>query len=102
MERHITLNIINKYFNTEFPQKWKIKVITSTKKIAKTKSCEEFRPINTLETYEEIIEKVFKIQLEYYFRNNNRYLVTTFHVKLLLRNRWKYIKKIIKKYSLYY
>ena len=41
-------------------------MVTPVEKVAKTKRCDEYRPINTLITCEKIMEKVVKEQLEQY------------------------------------
>ena len=54
-------NIVNKPVTMgSFPDNWKKSMIPPIQKIAKTKLCEEFRPINTLKTYERMLEKVVK------------------------------------------
>ena len=48
-------------------------MVTPTEKVASTKKCEEYRPINTLKTCEKILEQAVREQLESYFENNNHY-----------------------------
>ena len=61
------LNIVNKSLETGvFPENWKTAMVTPMEKVAKTKRCDEYRPINTLKTCEKIMEKVVKVQLEQY------------------------------------
>lgn len=66
----IMLSIVNKSLQTGvFPENWKTAMITPIEKVAKTKRCDEYRPINTLKTCEKIIEKVVKEQLEQYLES---------------------------------
>ena len=65
------LNIINNSLQSgEFPDSWKMAMVTPIQKISKTKKCKEFRPINTLKTMEKILEKVMKEQLEAYIEKH--------------------------------
>lgn len=67
----VLLKIINKSLETgEFPENWKETMVTPIEKVAKTNKCEEYRPINTLKTFEKILEKVVKEQLEKYIEKN--------------------------------
>ena len=65
-------------------------MVTPIEKISKTQKCEEYPPINTLNTCEKIIEKVVKGQLEEYMEKNNLFSKHQFgfrkntHVRLLL------------------
>ena len=52
-----------------FPDSWKKSTVTPIEKVPRTKKCEEFRPINSLKTWEKIIEKVVKDQVEKYIEN---------------------------------
>lgn len=66
----VMLDIINTSFRTGiFPENWKTSMITPIEKISKTKKCEEFRPINALQTCEKLMEKVVKEQLEQYMES---------------------------------
>lgn len=66
------LQIINKsLMSGVFPTSWKESMITPIEKVAKTKKCEEFRPINSLKTFEKILEKAVKYQLEQYMEEHN-------------------------------
>ena len=40
-----------------FPENWKTAMVTPIEKVAKTKRCDEHRPINTLKTCEKITKK---------------------------------------------
>ena len=47
------MKIINKLLiNGVFPNTWKDAIVTPIEKIPNTRTCEEFRPINTLKTFE--------------------------------------------------
>ena len=72
---------ISKLQSGEFPDSWKMAMVTPIQKIPKTKNCKEFRPINTLKTMEKILEKVMKEQLEAYIEKH-KILTETFPVKL--------------------
>ncbi|XP_067642338.1 uncharacterized protein gce isoform X1 [Eurosta solidaginis] len=54
-----------------FPNEWKDSLVVPVEKIAKTKKCEEFRPINTLKIFKKIMESVVKNQLQTYLETNN-------------------------------
>lgn len=69
---HEILKIVNtSLMRGEFPNSWKDSMITPVEKIAKTKKCDEFRPINSLKTLEKMLEKVIKLQLQKYMEDNN-------------------------------
>lgn len=99
----ILLSIVNRSLQYgEFPETWKVTKITPIEKILRTKHCEEFRPINSLNTFEKILEKVVKEQLEKYIEENdilskyqsgfrkNFSCETTVNYVI---NRWKKLKK---------
>lgn len=99
----ILLRIINESLETgTFPENWKVTMITPIEKIANTKKCDEFRPINSLKTCEKIMEKVVKEQLEKYIEDNS---ILTRHQSGFRKNfscettvnyvinRWKNIEK---------
>lgn len=66
------LDIINNSIETGvFPEKWKSSTITPVPKVDNTTLCDEFRPINTVPTYEKVLELVVKDQLVQYCENNN-------------------------------
>ena len=44
-------------------------MVTPIKKVAKTKRCDEYRPIHTLKTCENIMEEVVQVQLEQYLES---------------------------------
>lgn len=68
---HEILKIVNtSLMRGEFPNSWKDSMITPVEKIARTKKCEEFRPINSLKTLEKILEMVIKQQLQKYMEDN--------------------------------
>jgi len=46
-----------------FPDKWKESIVTPVPKIQNTKMYNEFRPINTVNIYEKVLELVVKKQL---------------------------------------
>lgn len=69
---NVLLEIINDSFQTGiFPEIWKTTVVTPIPKIAGTKTCTEFRPINMLPTLEKIIEQIAKEQLQDYLEHEN-------------------------------
>ena len=46
-------------------------MVTPTEKIKNTNKCEEYRPINSLKTFEKVLETVVKYRLENYMEENN-------------------------------
>jgi exonuclease III len=69
---YVFLDIINQSLMTgKFPEKWKEAVVVPIPKKAGTKNIEEFRPINTLPTFEKILECVVKEQLTEYLEKHN-------------------------------
>jgi hypothetical protein len=69
---HVLLNIINKSLQDgQFPEEWKQSVVVPVAKKSGTKKVEEFRPINTLPTYEKILEAVVKKQLIEYLERKH-------------------------------
>ena len=46
-------------------------MVTPIEKIKNTNKCEEYRPINSLKTFEKVLETVVKQQLENYMEENN-------------------------------
>lgn len=97
------LKIINKSLTSGvFPENWKESMVTPIEKVAKTRKCEEFRPINTLKTCEKILEKVVKDQIEKYFETHK--LISKYQSGFRKKfscettvnyviNRWKNIEK---------
>ena len=68
---NILLEIINKSLETGiFPDNWKKSMLTPIEKIKNTNKCEEFHPINSLKTFEKVLETVVKQQLENYMEEN--------------------------------
>ena len=64
---NIWLKIINKSLEMEsFPDNWKESLVTSIDKFKNSNKCEEFRPINSLKTFEKGLETVVKQQLAKY------------------------------------
>lgn len=57
--------------NGIFPESWKKAKIVPIQKIPLTKKCEEFRPINMLPVYEQILEVIVKDQLQEFLESNN-------------------------------
>lgn len=53
------------------PYKWKESVVIPVTKIQSTKEYNEFRPINTVEIYEKVLELAVKKQLQDHCKNNN-------------------------------
>lgn len=65
------INIINKSFETGFfPKSWKEATIIPIQKKTGTRKCDEFRPINTLPSYEKLLECEVKDQLQKYIDCN--------------------------------
>jgi NADPH-dependent 7-cyano-7-deazaguanine reductase QueF len=54
-----------------FPENWKISTVTPVPKIANTKRCEEFRPINIVPVYEKVLEVAVKKQLQDFCEKNS-------------------------------
>ena len=68
---NILLEIINKSLETGiFPDNWKESMVTPIEKIKSANKCEEYRPINSLNTFEKVLETVVKQQLENYMEEN--------------------------------
>ena len=66
------LDVINSSLNEGiFPEEWKISKITPVPKVSNAKTCDEFRPINTVPVYEKLLETVVKHQLLTYCSENN-------------------------------
>ena len=62
---NILLEIINKSLETGiFPDNWKESMVTPIENVKNTNKCEEYRPINSLKTFEKVLEIVVKQQLE--------------------------------------
>lgn len=58
------VEIINESLLTGvFPENWKVATIVPIPKIKQTKKCEEYRPINILPKYEQILEIIVKEQI---------------------------------------
>lgn len=53
------------------PEDWKISIITPIQKVKNSINVEDLRPINTLPSYEKILEEAVKIQLENFIEKNN-------------------------------
>lgn len=63
----VLLQVINESFqNGVFPTIWKTATIIPIPKIAGTKKCSEYRPINMLPAFEKILEQIAKEQLQNY------------------------------------
>ena len=73
-----------------FPDNLKESLVTPIEKIKNTYKCEEFRPINSLKTFEKVLRTVVKQQLENtwrktsYCQNISQVSEGNFHVKRLL------------------
>lgn len=66
------VNIINESLESGiFPDCFKNSIITPIQKVAKTKLCSEFRPINELESPEKLMEMIVKEQLMDFVNKNN-------------------------------
>lgn len=66
------VQLINKSMRTGiFPESWKESKIVPIPKVPLTKKCEEFRPINMLPVYEQILEVIVKDQLQVFLESNN-------------------------------
>lgn len=66
------LNIINTSLSSgEFPDGWKESMIVPVSKVAGSDKCNDFRPINTVETYEKVLEIAVKMQLQEHCNENN-------------------------------
>lgn len=63
--------IINESFETGIFPAWKCSIVTPIEKVRGTINPEEFRPINSLPTYEKVIEIIVKKQLDNYINENN-------------------------------
>ena len=65
------LEIINKLLETGiFPDNWKESMVTPIEKIKNTNKCEQFRPMNSLKTFEKVLDTVVKQRLENYMEEN--------------------------------
>lgn len=53
------------------PRKWKRAMVSPIPKVPGTRKCEEFRPVNTLPTYEKVLEDTVKESLELHIEQNN-------------------------------
>lgn len=53
------------------PHSWKVSIIIPVQKVKNSLKAEEFRPINTLPIYEQILEQVIKSRLEKYIEDNH-------------------------------
>lgn len=68
---HVLLHFVNTSLDKgEFPDALKTSTIIPIPKIANTSEAEEFRPINTLPTFEKLIERAVYEQLVEYFDKN--------------------------------
>jgi len=68
----VLLSIINESIEKgKFPQSWKLSTIIPIPKVKNTRKCEEFRPINTLPKYEQILEVIIKEQILHYLDKHN-------------------------------
>lgn len=69
---NVFCNLVNQSFDIgKFPVKWKNSTIIPVKKKAKSIKCSDQRPINTLPTYEKVIEHLAKNQLQSYLDERN-------------------------------
>ena len=57
--------------NGEFPEEWKTSIIVPVPKVQNTNLHNQFRPINTVEVYEKVLELVVKKQLQHHCDVNN-------------------------------
>lgn len=65
------LQLINKSLERGcFPKDWKTSTIIPIEKIANTRKCEEYRPINMVPNYEKLLETVVKKQLRKFVEEN--------------------------------
>lgn len=65
-------DLVNQSFDVgKFPENWKNSTIIPVKKKAKSIKCSDQRPINTLPTYEKVIEHLTKNQLQNYLDERN-------------------------------
>lgn len=53
------------------PRNWKNSTVSPIPKLPGTKKCEEFRPINTLPTYEKVLEEAIKESIESHIETND-------------------------------
>lgn len=51
----------------KFPESWKESLVIPIPKVEKTERIDEFRPVNMLPLYEELLERVAHKQLEEHF-----------------------------------
>ncbi|CAH0549695.1 unnamed protein product [Brassicogethes aeneus] len=66
------LDVLNTSLYTGvFPEEWKRSIIVPVPKVQKTILHNQFRPINTVEVYEKVLELVVKKQLQYHCDVNN-------------------------------
>jgi len=71
------LDVINQSLSSGvFPTKWKKSLIIPIEKVANTRKCGEFRPVNMVPSYEKLLELVVYEQLVNYVERNN--LLTEF------------------------
>lgn len=52
------------------PIKWKKSMVSPIPKVPGTVKCEEFRPVNTLPTYEKILEEAVRESIDYHISDN--------------------------------
>lgn len=65
------VNVINKSLGEGVvPTKWKHSILNPIQKVCGTNKCEELRPVNTLPTYEKVLEGIVKQQLGGYTNEN--------------------------------
>lgn len=69
---HLFTDVVNSSMEYGIcPQKWKKAMVTPIPKVSGTAKCEEFRPVNTLPTYEKVLEDAVKESLESRVRAND-------------------------------
>ncbi|XP_050306281.1 uncharacterized protein LOC126743294 [Anthonomus grandis grandis] len=70
------LNIVNTSLSSGvFPEAWKVSTIIPVPKVLNTISHNEFRPINTVEVYEKVLEIAVKEQLQEYCDSNDIFVI---------------------------
>lgn len=73
------LDVINTSLSSGiFPENWKESTVIPVPKISKTVSCNEFRPINTLEVYEKVLELAVKKQIQKHCDANDIIMVSQY------------------------
>lgn len=66
------LDIINASLSGgKFPDGWKESMVVPVAKVSGSDKCNDFRPINNVETYEKVLEIAVKMQLQEHCNVNN-------------------------------